>query len=433
MSIRQFSTRILAKHCHQNSARLVYMMKVYMKKAVIIALLFIPLLSASAQHAGRIASTPLTTAVSKVAADFDNKIPAHVKVVGIGDVTPFGKEATGLSMAIAAFLISQKEFRHIVLLYEDWLLRPLNDYLTNKRPFDSTTVDSLVRISLVNSSLRNASFNSFAVWLKKYNLDHPEAMVDLSGVVSDDLIPPAYFLTRYIFPVDRTNGWTLSKKWGANIYDDESAFKDISTWYQHVSKNTALFNKHKELLIRCADDIKHNDIIRDGSSLMMKPKVLVDLKTRAMADLVLKKSDKRTIIYANNEDIAKAGFIFNGDTLVSIGLLLHEQLKDKYYSCLTDFEGPSDLNQIDPQTGQLTLTTIQGSAYAREMSGKKHIFFMPEDSVAIKQYRPRTIFPVIGIEREIVPGNNPPAANAIFIIKHLTPTDFLRRIMDIAF
>ncbi|HWV66796.1 hypothetical protein, partial [Chitinophaga sp.] len=340
MNIRQFSIAIPARYCNQNS-----MMKVCIKKAVTIMLLFTPLLSASGQHAGKVANTPLTLAMGNIAAGFDNKIPAHTKVVGIGNVTPFAKESTGLSMEIAAYLVSQKKFRHIVLLYEDWLLRPLNDYLTDKRPFDSTTVDSLVRISLANSSSRNTSFSSFASWLKKYNLDHRETMADLSGIVADDLIPPAYFLATYIFPADRTTGLMLSKKWGANIYDDESAFKDITNWYQQVSKNTTLFNKHKALLMRCAEDIDHNDIIRNGSSLMMKPKVLVDLKTRAMADLVMKKSDKQTIIYANNEDIAKAAFVFNGDTLMSLGLLLHEQLKDKYYSCLTDFGAASDLNQ----------------------------------------------------------------------------------------
>lgn len=411
MSIKHFSTYILAS----------------------LMLLFTPLLSASAQHAEKAADTSLTMAIRDIATGFNNKLPAHTKVVGIGDVTPFAKQSTGLNMAIAAFLVSQKEFRHIVLFYEDWLLRPLNDYLTNKRPFDSTTVDSLVRISLANSSLRNTSFSSFATWLKKYNLDHPEAMVDLSGIVADDLIPPAYFLAAYIFPADSTNGLMLSKKWGADIYNDESAFKDIAVWYQQVSKHTALFNKHKALLMRCAEDIDHNDIIRNGSSLMMKPKMLVALKTRAMAGLIQKKSGKRTIIYANNEDIAKAGFVFNGDTLVSLGLLLHEQLKEQYYSCLTDFGAPADLNQIDPQTGQLTLTKIPGSEYARELSGKKPAFFMPEDSIAIKQYRPRTIFPVIGVEREIVADNNLPAADALFFIKQLTPTDFLRRITDITF
>ncbi|GEP93642.1 hypothetical protein CTE07_52870 [Chitinophaga terrae (ex Kim and Jung 2007)] len=433
MSMRQFSTYIPPGHCNPNTARLIHMMKVYIKKAVIIILLFAPLLGATAQHAGTVANTPLTTAIRDIATGFDNKIPADTKVVGIGNVTPFARESTELSMAIAGFLVSQKKFRHIVLLYEDWLLRPLNDYLTDKRPFDSTTVDSLVRISLANSSSRNTSFSSFAIWLKKYNLDHSESMVDISGIVADDLIPPAYFLATYIFPADRTSGLMLSKKWGANSYDDESAFKDITTWYQQVSKNTALFNKHKALLVRCAEDIEHNDIIRKGSSLIMKPKVLIDLKTRAMAGLVQKKSDRQTIIYANNEDIARAAFVFNGDTLTSLGLLLHEQLKDRYYSCLTDFGAPSDLNQIDAQTGQLTVTTIPGSEYLQVLSRKKPAFFMPEDKQDFKQYRPRTIFPVIGIEREIVTNSDLPAADALFIIKHLSSTGFLKRITDIAF
>jgi hypothetical protein len=391
-------------------------------------LVIIPFLSTSAQHVVKVTDMPLTMAIRDIATVLDKKIPEQVRVVGIGDVTSFAKESTDISMAIAAFLISRKKFRHIVLLEEDWLLRPLNDYLTNKRAFDSTVVDSLVRMSMANSASRNASFRSFAIWLKKYNLAHPEAPVDLSGLVPDNTIIPAYFLATYIFPVDSAHGWILSKKWGANIYDYESAFKDIAAWYQQISKNVILLNKHKALLLRCGEDIDHNDVISKSISLEKDAVIAMSLKVRSMAKLMLKKSDKRTIIYGDNEYIAKSSYVFGGDTFMPLGLLLHEQLKDKYYTCLTDFADSSNLNQVDHETGKLALTMIPGSIQARELSMKKSVFFMSEDSADIKHYQPRTIFSVIGVEREIVPDNNIPATDALFIIKRLTSVDFLKRI-----
>lgn len=398
---------------------------------IIAMLLFTSLLNAGTQQVGKTTDAPLTIAIREMAAVLANKIPGQVKVVGIGNVTAFAKESTDLSMAMVAFLISQKNFRQVMLLEEDWMLRPLNDYLTDKRAFDSTIVDSLVRISLASSASRTTPLSSFAIWLKKYNLVHPNAMVSLSGIVPDDFISPDYFLATYIFPVDRTNGLIFSKKWGANILDNESSLKDIDTWYQQISKNAILFNKHKKLLLRCAEDLAHNDIVRNSTPLAMKTKTILDFKMHAMANLILKKSDNRAIFYSNNEDIAESHYVFNGDTLVSIGLLLHEQLKDKYYACLTDFADSSSLNQADNQAGEIKLITIPGSMQARELARKKSVFFMQEDSAAIKQYIPRTIFPVIGVEKEILRDHNIPAANALFIIKCVTPIIFLKRIKDI--
>jgi erythromycin esterase-like protein len=395
-----------------------------MKKMIIVILLLAPSLNTSAQKAVKVTDMPLTMAMGDIAKVLDNR---QVKVVGIGNITNLAKESTDLNMAIATWLISQKKFRHIVL-FEGWLVRPLNEYLTDKRPFDSTTVDSLVRMSMTNSGSRTASISSFMIWLKKYNLSHPKAPVSVSGLMPDDIITPAYFLATYILPVDPVKGRTLSKRWGENIYDLESPFKDIAAWYQQISKNVVLFNRHKALLLDCAEDLEHNDVIRRSILVEERLRMAMEVKMQAMAKLIVAKSNKRTIIYADNEQIVKANYFYNGDTVMSLGLLLHEQLKDKYYACLTDFADSSSLHLIDPETGQLKLTTIPGSVQTLELSRKKSVFFMPEDSADMLHYQPRTIYPAIGVDRVIVPDNTIPATDAVFIIKHLTSIKVLQRI-----
>ncbi|MBS0028141.1 hypothetical protein ACTJJ0_06240 [Chitinophaga sp. 22321] len=401
-----------------------------MKQIILALLLFPPFLNTSAQSAGKAPEMSLTAAIRSVAPILNKKIPAQVKVVGIGNVAPLAKESTDLNMAIACFLISQQKFRQVVLFENDWILRPVSEYLSDKRAFDSTTIDSLVKISMANSTSRTASFSSFIIWLKKYNLAHPDAPVELSGIAPDNIVQPTYFLATYIFPTDRANGLRLSKKWGNNIHDIESPFKDIADWYQQIKKNTTLFNKYKKLLLRCAEDIDHNDVIRQGILVEATPMLAYNLKAQAMLKWMLKKSDKRTIFYANNEEIAKSGYLINGSLFKPLSLLLHEQLKDKYYTCLTDFADASAFTLIDPNAGP-TLATILPSAQTTDLFRKKPTFFMREDSTNIKHYQPRTILPMIGMERKIVPDNNIPPTDALLIVKSLSSVSILKRINDI--
>ncbi|RFS26254.1 hypothetical protein DVR12_00235 [Chitinophaga silvatica] len=399
-----------------------------MKQIFLITLLFTSFLNINAQNTEKVTDVPQREDLSNLVSKLDKKIPEQVKLVGIGNVSVMAKESSDLSMEIAKYLISEKKFRNLVLLEEDWLLRPLNEYLTNKNAFDSTTVDSLVKISLVNSTSFTESFSSFAMWLKKYNLKHPDALVQLSGVVPDNLIPPAYFLATYVIPLDREYGVSLSKKWGVyTSHDNELAFNEISIWYQQISNNTSKFKKYKQLLLQCAEDIDHNNIIRKGDTL----KTAIDNKAGSMVELLLKKAEKRTILYGENENITTSQYVFKGDTISSLGRRLYAQLKNKYFTCLTDFADSAKVNIFDNQAGELKLITIPGTVQTSKLYKEKPVLFWEGDSMAMKHYQPSSIFPIMDIERRIIPDNKIPVVDALFIINHLTPISFLKRLRNL--
>lgn len=394
-------------------------------KAVIITLLlFTVVLNVEAQ---KTVSHDASELLKDLTTIIDTRISEQVKVVGVGDITPFAKQSTDLCMAIITCLVSEQKFRTVALMQDDWLVRPLNDYLTSSMPFSNKITDSLVRLSTANTTLRTTSFGKFAAWLKQYNLAHKKAMVKLKGVAPDETIPPAYFLVAYVWPIDQANGLILSRKWGANIYNYDMAYNDIEVWYQESSKKTSLVNKHKELFARCGEDIMHNNTIRNNDASIVGHSNAIKKKADFLVDLIGGKPGEKTVFYSNNEDVVKSGYLFLGDTIVSIGAYLRERLGDKYYACVTDFADTAVINLVDNEAGVLTPVVISGSEQAKDLFRKKATFFMKEDYTDIKDYRPRTIFPVIGMERNILPGNNIPLMDALFIIQNLASTDFLKR------
>lgn len=397
------------------------------QNVILMLLIIFCFIRTNAQQIEKIADKPLDVAVKQLGPIVGQQIPDQVKIFAIGNISPLAKESSSFNTVLASYLISQRRFRHIILFEEDWILRPLNDYLAGNMDFDSTVVDSLFRNSLVTTPWCTSEFRSFLFWLKKFNLSHRSEPVRLSGLLSEELIPPAYFLASYIFPLDRQYGLRLSKKWGVDVYNDSMAYSDITAWYQQIDKEPARFRRHQSLMLRCKADLEHNSSIRQNKLLESDIEALIVSKVQAIADYALKQSGERTILYASNEYIAKSEIVLYGQKVSSPGLVIHRQVAEEYYTSLTDFTDSANLQLKDPETGGFKQTLIQGTAQAQTMTQQKRAFFVSQDGAKIQRYIPRTISSLIGEEKEIIPLPGTPATDALFILPRLTPATLLRR------
>lgn len=396
----------------------------HVKKLFALSLLSIFFLATTAQSIDNIAGKSIDAAIADIALVMKDKIPGAVKLIGVGDVASFARETAAFNTALAAFLITEKNVRHIVLFQTNWLLRPLSDYLIGNSRLDTVVIDSLLKVSLGSTIYSTHEFRLFITWLKKYNIINPRKAVSLSGSSGPgNLIPVSYFLSAYVFPIDKEFAAILSKKWAATGYADSLAFRDIEIWYREKQKDAGAFNKHKDLMARCWEDIEYNNNVSNVHSIQ-----------QAMAmtsnDILIKLKELKepAIYFAGNEMIAKSKILLNNVTVPSPGMLIQEKLKDGYYACITDFSDTATLNIFAHQINNFKLERVAGARQTKELSVKKDCFFMPADSIYLKSYIPEVIPPVAGITRTIVPDNSVVApADALFVFRGLTSATILKR------
>jgi len=400
-----------------------------MKNTVGLMLLFCYMFPSMAQPIDKTARLPIDSAAADIEQIVKDKIPDHVTLVGIGEVAVFAKEATQFNTALAAYLIAKKNYRHVLLMEDEWTLRPLNDYLTGAAAVDTSVMNSLIRLYM-DGYQRSVQFRSFLIWLKKYNSRHPQAMVDLSGIEVNTSIPPSYFLTAYIVPADRAGGIRLGRKWADKFYSDSSAFKDIEAWHRQALATPSLFGKNKELILRCGEDIEHNKAVTKVASLtQILPKEELDRKMNYTVSSILHKLGKHAILYASNKSIVKSDVrsnrIANGEPVASLGKLLYHKLSGSYYACATGFADSANLLIASVAKAKAEPTVLYGTMETKRLILQKDHFFMPADSVYIKQYRPSTISFFFEYPVTMVPDGDLIAVDALFLFPSLTTADII--------
>jgi len=400
-----------------------------MKILVSWLLLFCHILPSVAQQIGKTAQLPIDPAAENIEQIVKNNIPDQVKLIGIGEVATFAKETTQFNTALAAYLVTKKSCRHFLLMDDEWMLRPLNEYLTGGDAVDSSVVDSLMRLSM-DGYLRSVPFRAFLIWLKGYNLRHPQDRVDLLGVKADTRIPPSYFLAAYIMSADKAGGIRLGRKWADRFYDDAAAFKDIEAWYQQALANPSLSGKKKELILRCGEDIQHNKaVIQRTSFEQMLPKKELDRMMSYEVSSILHKLDKRAILFASNTSIVKSDVssnrILNGQPVASLGKLLYYKLRRNYYACVTSFADSANLLIVSAVRGKAESTVIPGDMETKRLFLQKDYYFMPADSGYMRRYQPSAISFFLEYPATIVPDSDLIAADALFLFSSLTTADII--------
>ncbi|MDN3582069.1 hypothetical protein [Mucilaginibacter flavus] len=398
-----------------------------MKNIFIITFLFIAC-AVKAQKVQEIASKNIDEAIPLFEQIADFKNTDNVKLIGIGDVGELVKETKKFNTAFSAYLITKKNYRNIVLRTDDWLLRPLNTYLTTDVPADDARTDSLIKsIFSGRHKFENREFSSFIKWIKAYNLAHPADVVNIFGVAPNTPIPPAYFLAIYVIPLDETNGLKLSEKWSNVAPSDSAAYADIKTWMVSVNK-TRLSAVDQALLLRCGEDLVHNNFVLKIESPNQKfPAKAINDVSRYIAGQILKKLSKKTIHYGLNTEVVKANletnFTADNAPYLSAGKFLSDALKENYYVFITDFAGTAKLPVADLSAQKMDVEQFTGSARAKALFGKKDYIDRKKDKDALKGYTPMLLPYIKGQFTNAIAEPDSYAADGLFLFSDLSEID----------
>jgi hypothetical protein len=396
-----------------------------MKNIYIVIILLFVFCHVNAQKIQQIALKNIDEAIPMFEHISDFKNTDNIKLVGLGDAGEFVKESKKVNAAFSAYLISKKSFRNLVLPEDDWLLRPLNTYLTNAVPADTARLDSLIKniFSSVHR-FRNLEFRSLISWIKKYNFTHPKEMVNVFGVAPRTAIPPSYFLSAYVLPIDEIYGRILSEKWADNATPDSMAYVDIETWIASL-RDKKLSKLHQELITRCNEDLIHNRAILKRESIDQKflPEAL-NARSRYIASQILKKLSQKTIFYAPNTDVVKAdleaSFALDNHPFFSVGKYLGEDLKGNYCVFITDFAGIAKLPVVNLLARNTDDETFTGSERAKALFKINDYFDLKKDEDILKGYKPISLPYLKGQLINTIAEADNLTADALFLLSDLS-------------
>jgi len=394
------------------------------KLIVLFACFFCFSFTTSARQIQDLPGKSIEAAMADIELIAGNKIPDNVKLVGLGDAAALAHEPVRFNTTLAAFLIRKKGFRNFLIMDDNWMVRPLHSYLSGTRSFDSTVIDSLVLHTIGNFQYKTTGFRTFLYWLKKYNLLHQDKMVSLRGIGAARAIPVSYFMITYIYPLDKRNGTSLSTKWGVPNYPDSLAVKDVKAWYKGIIRNKAFVNKNKALLAACAEDLAYYDATSRRAKQTNVTQYM-DLTVNIIGNQILQQVSQRSILYTSNDFIAKSNMRLDyipGRPVVSYtGMYLHQQLKEGYFACLTGFSDTARLRLVNRQTATIEDSIFVAPQQEKMLYQKKDRFFIPEDSLVLKQYLPAELPAFTKDAITIFPDTTVRPLDALFLFRNLTP------------
>ena len=397
-----------------------------MRNFFIVLVLVFPACILNGQIIEKIAGESIEDGITNIERLLNKPISDSICLIGVGDVSALSRQSVKFNTALISYLISKKGFRQIFLIQGDWLLRPLREYLGNDKSLDTDIIDSLMAVSLVYTLYRTKEFKSFLVWLKEYNLQNRDRVVDLLGVGADDPIPISYFLSTYIVPFDKELGLNSSKKWHVSNYTEDQAWADIKLWYGAMLKDSTFLNNNSDLMLQMKEDIERNDQIKNGLSPELGLLESANDRLRLISSWVLGKMKGRAIFYSHNEYVAKSKFVLSDTmTVNSPGLFLHNILERKYYASLTDFQDSAFLNLFNPEVGEFKKVIMTREEHIKRLFQNKEASHFPDDSSLMGAFTPKSIGGIAGqISTSVLcPGLVP--ADAIFFFQTLTPTTFI--------
>lgn len=364
--------------------------------------------------------------VFKEISNFENT--DNIDLLGLGDIAEFAKESKKANTAFAAYLITNKEFRNIVLPVDDWLLRPINAYLTSSLSVDSAIIDSLAKTFLsLHLNYRSQEFRSFMLWLKEFNTTHQDDIVQLYGVAPLTNIPASYFLSNYVYIVDENYGRALSKKWSDSAPSDSALYSDIFNWVEK-QKYKKLSDEDKALIAKCEYDLLHNRSIVKIDSLNQKfPKNVLNSRSRYIADRILEKTKKKTIFFGANTEVAttqlKAPFVIEDQAISSVGSFLKSNLKDRYYVFVTDFANSARLPIVNISTQSMDIEAVPGSEKAKQLRLIGQYFTHTDHSNLLTGYEPSFFSTFSEMKTTPVTAENQPSIDALFLFSKVTEID----------
>lgn len=286
---------------------------------------------------------------------FNTRIGDSVRLVGLGEVTHGGHEIAEFKTKTVQYLINDKGFRLFLFEYPNSALSVLNYYLTAKNHSSMDTTRAL-SVEAFQNSILDESIPDLFVWIKKFNLEHPEDPVILKGI---DITGANgsfynYFMNNFSSLLDSAteNQIRITK----NMQPVDSACIIIIQWIDlHKGiLQSKLQGHYSEFLynLKCAEFSIKNSKNRDS---VMAENI----------DYLLLQYNRKGIIWAHNMHITPASWTSADRNFVTkvlypnanfeysyFGRILHEKMNNRYYIILTDFSQTADIRISPIATGR---------------------------------------------------------------------------------
>jgi erythromycin esterase-like protein len=398
-------------------------------KPVLYSLLFLAFSNiVNAQQLQEVISKPLEQVMPTFDKTFATGKMNDAKLVGLGDVGILAKETKKVNAYLASYLISKKGFRNIVLKVDDWTLRPLNALLKSPSVLKPGELDSVIKaIFRTDFQFRNAEFKSLLEWIKNYNVAHPKDLINIYGAGSEGKIPPSYLLTAYMYRAAPLEARKLSAKWSEETVSDSLAYTEIATWIktQRLSKLTL---STKQIVDSCENDLLHNNSVITITSFGQKiPLDKWERRTTYIANQILSNQSKKSIFYALNSEVGRSfamSPLLGDDKIQSVGKLLGDNLKEKYYVIVTDFINKANLALINPATGNYKIVTFEGSEQVRKLNEQKYYFEIGSEKNSIPNYLPAIIDAFEGMQPKLITIERTRIADGIMLLSDISGVDF---------
>lgn len=259
---------------------------------------------------------------------FDNRISDSVQLIGLGEFTHGGHEVFQVKAKIVQFLVEKKGFRTIFFEYPNAALSIVNFYLQESRLRSEDTLRWICLRQFGNSIMDNSLLNLLA-WVKRYNLAHPDNMVDLKGV---DIIGASgsfanYFKYNLNLLLDSANQRTLDGKW--NTVGIDSMTKEFIAWHNdHKDSARARLTIHYSDFLYNVKNAEADIVWRASKSPILES---LNQRDSFVADNIKMLQQKKAIFWAHNAHVVSNSYF------MSAGSRLKKELNNRYYIIATDF------------------------------------------------------------------------------------------------
>lgn len=282
---------------------------------------------------------PMVASGEWVPAAFDHRIVDSIGIVGIGEVTHGAQEPSSIKATVVKYLIDKRGFRKLLFEYPNASLAVLNYYLTEGK-FKSTDTLYMLTAATRAGSFTDRSFFELMQWLKQYNLNHPEDMVQLKGFdISGASESFAHYFrlnfNELLDSVTRLNVDSAMRE-GGNV---NNASRLIIEWFY---KNQ---DAVRERLKKYYPDLLYN-VKNAGLALEHNERQNINFYGAAAfrdsimaANINEQSRDVKSVAWAHNLHITTA------DHAVSMGNYLRKVRQD-YYTIITDFTGPGRIYAV---------------------------------------------------------------------------------------
>lgn len=323
-----------------------------MKKILLFAFLSITLIELKAQSIYVTASSQ-NVELQKEALDSLSARMKSAELVGLGEVSHGSSEIFTVKAQLVKFLVEKMNFRQILFELDDPSLRPLNEYLKDRSSTDKKQLDSIFdrgfNFAEGGAILNNQKFKELILWLKDFNILHPDDVVSLRGI--DIFVPFKIFRHHYM---DSASVQLMRKEYGIRDLSLKETDKLIQDWYSREKQALKAKFGDEDFKIIEMDVRNYRSQLKYYENGDASNSSMVQFRDSIMYENVVALKATKSIVWGHNLHIRTTDFIMNKFHAKMLGCFLKQAYDKKYFTILTDFVDRAKITTISKTGGYRT-------------------------------------------------------------------------------